>query len=57
MKTYLVEFKMMWAGKVVREGVEQTAAHSEYQAQKNIEEFLRSVNRKAEIHFGDTVIV
>jgi len=57
MYTFLVEYKMMWAGKVIRDGVEQVQAYTEYQAQTKVEEYLRIVNRKAEISFGDTVQV
>lgn len=55
--TYLVEYKMLWDGKVVRDGVEQTEATSDYQAQQKVEEYLRIINRKAEIHYGDVVAV
>lgn len=57
MKTYLVEYKMEWAGKVVKEGVETARADTEYQAQKEVEKWLRMINRKAAISFGDTVAV
>lgn len=55
--TYLVEYKMLWAGKVIRDGVEQMSANNEWQAQKEVERYLRTINRKAEIHFGDVVSV
>lgn len=57
MQIYLVEYKMMWAGRVIRDGVEQVSAWSDYEAQKKAEEYLRIINRKAEIQFGDVVAV
>lgn len=57
MNTYLVEYKMMWAGRVVREGIEQITGHNQYQAEKRVEDYLRLVNRKAEIQIVETVEV
>jgi len=47
---FLVEYKMLWAGQVVREGVEEVRAYTEHQAEKKVIEYLDIVNKKAEKH-------
>ena len=54
---YLVEYKMVLVGGVVREGVETTSADSELQAQQRAEDSLRTIDRRAEIVIGDAVAV
>lgn len=55
MQPYLVEYKVVSAGGLVHSGVEMTYADAEIDAQRRVEDWLRIVHRKAEIHIGDAV--
>lgn len=55
MLPYLVEYRVVSAGGAVVAGVEMTYADAEIDAQRRVEDWLRIVHRKAEIHIGDAV--
>lgn len=55
--TYLVEYKMLWAGKVVKQGIEEVEAYDNWGAEKQVREELAKLNKKAEIRIGDVVKV
>lgn len=54
---FLVEYKMFWAGKLVKQGIEQFRAYNEFQAEKQCIEYLDVVNRKAEKQIIEVVQV
>jgi len=57
MKTYLVEYKLNLPGNITKSGVETVRAVGEDGAHKAADDWLRSINPKAEVHLGDVVEV
>lgn len=57
MDMFLVEYEMLWAGKVTRTGIEEVEAHFSFQAENTVRERLKKLNKKAEIKIIETVRV
>jgi len=52
---FLVEYKMLWAGKVVKKGIDEVEAHTEIGARAEVKKRLLTLNRFADIEIGEVL--
>ncbi len=55
MRTYLVEYEMLWAGKTFSSGIEEIEAFHNLEAEGILRDRLKKVNKKAEIKIIESV--